>query len=58
MEFSKELFWDYFELFAAIHLVGEGLTRFLKKEIGLLMFIPMGHPGASAKTDSMGRFKS
>jgi len=58
MELLKDLFWEYFELFAATHLAGEGLIQFLKKEIGLPMFTQMGHPGASAKTDSVGRFKS
>jgi len=38
--------------------VGEDSTQYLQKENGLLMFIPMGHPGASVKTDYVGRFNS
>jgi hypothetical protein len=38
--------------------VGEDLTQCLAKVNGLLMFIPTGHPGPSAKTNYVGRFKS
>lgn len=37
---------------------GGGFNPVPQKEIGLLMFTQMGHPGSSAKTDSVGRFKS